>query len=310
MKYYFAPMEGLTDMVYRRTHHEFYPGVDRYYTPFVSPTQHHVFTQRQLRELSAENNAGVPVVPQLLGKNADDFLWAVNALADMGYTEVNLNLGCPSSTVTAKGKGSGFLAHPVMLEQFLETIYTASPLPISIKSRLGMESPEEFDRILSIYNRFPVCELILHPRTKREMYNGAVHMDAFQRAQEIARMPVCYNGDLFTPDDVNRFSDAYPAIECVMIGRGLVADPAMTTKLLGGRNDKAMLRQFHLALCGQYVDVFESEANAMPRMKAIWAHMLGRFDGGEKHRKALIKTKRWGDFLAVTEDIFQTYDLL
>lgn len=310
MNYYLAPMEGLTDMVYRCAHHRHYPGIDRYYTPFISPTQDHLFTPRQLRELSPENNAGVPLVPQLLGKNAEDFLWAVNELADMGYREVNLNLGCPSATVTAKGKGSGFLAHPEELERFLETVYAHSPIAISIKSRLGMEEPEEFRPILDIYNRFPVAELILHPRTRREQYREPVHPEAFQYAMEAASMPLAYNGDLFTIPDVKRFCDRFPETTSLMIGRGLMADPAMVTKLRGGVGDKKTLEHFHRELCQRYPRVFESEANAMRRMKAIWTHLLPRFRGGEEFRKAIVKTRHWKDFLSVTDRVFRQCELL
>ena len=310
MNYYFAPMEGLTDMVFRCAHHRHYPGMDRYYTPFISPTQDHLFTPRQLRELSPENNAGIPLVPQLLGKNAEDFLWAVNVLADMGYREVNFNLGCPSGTVTAKGKGSGFLAYPEELERFLETVYSHSPIAVSIKSRLGMEEPEEFRRILDIYNQFPVAELILHPRTRKEQYREPVHPEAFQYAVETARMPLAYNGDLFTIPDVEKFSCAFPDTHSIMIGRGLMADPAMVIKLQGGRSSKKTLESFHDELCRQYPLVFESEPNAMRRLKAIWSHLLPRFQGGENFRKSLIKTRRWTDFLNVTRDIFHHCDLM
>lgn len=310
MNYYLAPMEGLTDMVYRCAHARHYPGIDRYYTPFVSPTQNHLFTPRQLRELCPENNAGVPLVPQLLGKNAEDFLWAVNTLADMGYEEVNLNLGCPSGTVTAKGKGSGFLAHPEELEVFLEEIYAKSPIAISIKSRLGMEEPEEFRRILAIYNRFPVAELVLHPRTRREQYREPVHPEAFRYTMENTSIPLAYNGDLFTIPDVERFQREFPQTDRIMIGRGIMADPAMVTKLRGIEADKHTLEAFHHELCARYPVVFENEGNALRRMKAIWNYILPRFRGGESFRKAIIKTKRWQDFLSVTGDVFRQCDLI
>ena len=309
MKYYFAPMEGITDMVYRCAHHRHYPGIDRYYTPFVSPTQNHLFTPRELRELSPENNAGVPLVPQLLGKNAEDFLWAVNVLADMGYEEVNLNLGCPSGTVTAKGKGSGFLAHPEDLERFLETVYSLSPVAVSIKSRLGMESPEEFYGLLEMYNRFPVAELILHPRTRREMYREPVHTEMFRYTLEQAKMPVAYNGDLFTASLVEKLTAGFPAVDSIMIGRGLTADPAMVTKLRGGEDRKETLEAFVDELARRYPVVFESEGNALRRMKAIWNNILPRFAGGESYRKALSKTKHLWEFLSLTGSIFRNCDL-
>lgn len=309
MELEFAPLEGVTDALYRRTHRAFYPGVDRYYTPFISPTQNRRFTPRELRELSPDNNQDVPLVPQLLGKNAGDFLWAANTLADMGYEEVNLNLGCPSGTVTAKGKGAGFLTHPDVLDAFLEEVFAAAPGRVSIKTRLGLNDPGEFPRLLEIFNRYPVSRLIVHPRTGAEMYRGSVHLDAFAHAVGNAAAPVCYNGDIFTLSDFHRFTAAFPQTNTVMIGRGLAADPALAVRLRGGTGDKQTLKNFHDALCKGYPILFGSASSAMHRMKAIWMYMLNTFQGGEAFRKKLIKAKRWEDFRAVTEDVFQTLEM-
>lgn len=303
-------MEGLTDMVYRRVHRKYYPGMDRYYTPFVSPTQNHCFSPRELRELSPDNNAGVPLVPQLIGKNADDFLWAVYELAQLGYKEVNLNLGCPSGTVTAKGKGAGFLATPDKLDAFFESIFSSSPIAISVKTRLGIEQPEEFGPILEIYNRYPIRELIIHPRTKREMYNGGVHLDIFSQATKNTTLPICYNGNLFTVEDICDFSHTFPNVDAVMLGRGLVADPGMIARTKEYLSDKNTLQKFHTELCDSYSHVFGSQSSALPRMKAIWSCMLPSFENGEQFRKGLIKAKRWTDFIAITDQIFQTSSLL
>jgi len=308
MKYYFAPMEGLTDMVYRCAHRKYYPGMDRYYTPFVSPTQNHCFTSRELRELSPENNKNIPLVPQLIGKNPEDFLWAANELAEMGYREVNLNLGCPSGTVTAKGKGAGFLAHPDKLDAFFETVFSSCPIDISVKTRLGMESPEEFGLILAIFNRYPICELIIHPRTKREMYTGDVHPDVFQIAAENTSLPLCYNGNLFSLEDVEHTLTLFPDLTAVMLGRGLVSDPGMITRLNGCAADLTRLYSFHRELCENYCIVFGSQSSALPRMKAIWSCMLTSLPTGETFRKQLIKTKRWPDFICLIDQFFQTVD--
>lgn len=306
MKYYFAPMEGLTDMVYRQVHRKHYPGLDRYYTPFVSPTQNHCFTPKEMRELSPQNNAGVPLVPQLLGKNAEDFLWAARELAALGYQEVNLNLGCPSNTVAAKGKGSGFLAFPDRLDQFLEAIFTSAPLNISVKTRLGVESADEFSRILEIYNRYPICELIIHPRTKKEMYTGGVHLDIFERALELSHSTVCYNGNLTSPEDCLRLSGHFPAVDRIMLGRGLIADPGMIVRLNGGTSDRQTLMRFHQSLCDGYLQVFGRPSAALPRMKAIWIAMLPKFQNGDAWKKQLIKAKHWSDFLTVIDQILIT----
>ena len=172
MNYYFAPMEGITGAVFRRTHHEFFPGIDKYFMPFITPTTQEKLTPRQKRDVLPEYNEGVPAVPQLLTRAAADFIWAANTLASLGYAEVNLNLGCPSGTVTAKGKGAGFLAHPDELDRFLDAVFSACTVPISIKTRLGVHDPAEFEALLEIYSRYPVAELTIHPRVRQDFYKG------------------------------------------------------------------------------------------------------------------------------------------
>ncbi|MDD6372658.1 MAG: tRNA-dihydrouridine synthase family protein, partial [Eubacteriales bacterium] len=206
MEYYFAPMEGLTDSVYRRLHHKYFSGVDKYYMPFFSPTVHRSLTEREARELPLADSESFTAVPQLLTKNAEDFLWAARQCADRGYGEVNLNLGCPSGTVFSKGKGSGMLRDPDGLERFLDAIFISSPLPISLKTRLGVEDSEEFERLLEIYNRYPVSLLIVHPRVRKAFYTGDVDMASFEMALVKSKNPVCYNGNLSSLEDIRSFS--------------------------------------------------------------------------------------------------------
>ena len=205
MRYYFAPMEGVTTAQFRRVHASLFPGADRYYTPFLSPTSDRRFTARELREILPENNAGVPVVPQLLTGSAGDFLWAAGELADMGYGEVDLNLGCPSATVTAKGKGAGLLRTPDALERLLDGIFEKTPLPVSVKTRIGYYDPAEWEALLALYRRYPIAELTVHCRTRAELYAGEVHREAFDRAREVLNTPLCFNGNLFTVEDVAAF---------------------------------------------------------------------------------------------------------
>ena len=156
MRYYFAPLEGLTDSIYRKLHYRYFGGPDWYYTPFLSPTIHRTLTNREKRELPRADLAGIPVVPQVLTKNAEDFVWLAGVCRDLGYSEINLNLGCPSGTVTAKGKGAGMLRDLDALDRFLDGIFSQSPLFISVKTRIGFESSEEWENLLELYNRYPM----------------------------------------------------------------------------------------------------------------------------------------------------------
>ena len=302
MRYYFAPMEGLTDTIFRRLHHRYFPGVDRYYTPFFSPTGHRALTAREARELPPADSIGYRAVPQLLTKVPEDFVWMARQFRELGYEEVNLNLGCPSGTVTAKGKGSGMLRDLPALSAFMDGIFGQDDLTISVKTRIGFASPEEFPAILDILNQYPIKELTVHPRVRTAFYKGAVDLEAFAYALRNSRAPVCYNGDLRSMADIAAVHEQYPQVESVMVGRGLIADPGMLTP--GGTNIAA-LEEFHNALFEEYLVAFGGSRNAMFRLKEHWGLLLSRFPVPEKLSKRLRKTTDLGEFRAVTGEIFR-----
>ena len=306
MQYYFAPMEGLTDSVFRRLHHTYFPGVDRYYMPFISPTQHRTLTNREARELPVADRVPFTAIPQVLTKVAEDFVWAAGQCADRGYTEVNLNLGCPSGTVVSKGKGSGMLSDPDNLDRFLDAVFSASPIPVSVKSRLGLTDPQEFPRLLEIYNRYPIQELTLHPRVRKAFYSGSVDMEMFSYCAENSKNPVCYNGDICNLEDINRIEARFHQVRSVMIGRGLIGDPGMLTP--GGTTVEALEEMFN-ALLDEYIVLFGGSRNAMFRLKEHWGMLLHRFEDSEKLGKRLRKTTDLDEYKTITQEIFHTLKL-
>ena len=295
MRYYFAPMEGLTDSVYRRLHHKYFGGVDRYYMPFISPTVHRELTAREAREVPFADTESFVAVPQIMTKVPEDFLWAAGQCKERGYGEVNLNLGCPSGTVVAKGKGSGMLRDTDALDRFLDAIFQSAPLPISVKTRLGLESADEFPALLEIFNRYPIQELSVHPRVRKQFYTGNVNKEMFAFALEYSKNPLCYNGDIQTKAE----ADAIPT-GSVMIGRGLIADPGM---LCGGTKvDK--LAPFMAELEEEYTRLFGGVRNAMFRLKEHWGMLLPRFQNSEKLGKRLRKTTDLAEYHAIIDEIF------
>ena len=286
----FAPMEGVTDAVFRRMHHRFFGGVARYWMPFWSPTQDHVLTPRVRREILPEANRDVAVVPQLLTKSEADFLWAAGELHAMGYQEVNLNLGCPSGTVTAKGKGAGFLGDLPRLRRFLDAVFEKAPLEISIKTRLGIEDPGEFGAILELYHQYPVRELVIHARVLRDQYRRPARPELLKDILPACRLPLIYNGDLKTVEDCRVFAGTYPEVERVMVGRGLLADPALARRAAGGGHlTGEELLAFNEALWEAYCWAFGSRRNAMLRMKEHWRYWGLLLEDGGKTAKALRK---------------------
>jgi len=232
---------------------------------------------------------------------AEDFLWAAQECKNRGYDEVNLNVGCPSGTVVAKKKGSGMLEDPENLDRFLDAVFASSPLPISLKTRLGLTDPDEFPRILEIYNQYPMKELTIHPRVRKQFYDGDVDMEMFRYALENSKNPLCFNGNLRNLTEVKAFEQEFPQIEAVMVGRGLIGNPAMLEP--GGQKK---LKDFHDALLQTYIEEFGGARNAMFRMKENWRHMICLFDGNEKLWKKLRKTTDVGEYRAIVAEIFGT----
>lgn len=310
MRYYFAPMEGLTGSLFRKVHYELFPGADRYYTPFISPTAEHVFTSRERREILPDITRGIPLVPQLLTKNAGDFLWAARALADMGYEEVNLNLGCPSRTVTAKGKGSAMLGDVEALRRFLDELFTgADGLRVSVKTRIGVKDVEEFPDILALYNQYPIRELTIHPRTTKEMYKGLAHRDVFAAAMSATKLPLCYNGDVTVPSEAKEMEDAFPGLQAVMIGRAAVRNLALFRQIQGGASmRKEELRAFHEAMYAGYRELFDRRI-AMKKMKELWNGLIHNFADSDKIAKKLARSEDVDQFDFWVEAAFQELNL-
>lgn len=304
-RYDFAPLDGITKVVFRRVWAAHFGGADRYFIPFFSPTLHHILTDRDWREIDPANNGGLPLVPQVMTRCASDFLWAAEVVADMGYTEVNLNLGCPSGTVTAKGKGSGFLARPEELERFFDEVFSKIQMPVSVKTRLGVSSPEEFNRLLEIYNQYPIVCLTIHARVRDEKYRGPVHLEEFAQALENSKNPVCYNGDLRTVEEVRALEERFPTLNAAMIGRGAVADPALFRKLRGGpAATREELQAFTQDLFREYQAFYGQTGHAAQRMREVWFYLIHLFENAERLNKKMRRFKNPGEYEAAEAAIF------
>ena len=308
MNYYVAPMEGLTDRVWRQAHQKWFGWAGapaKYYAPFLSPPENRVLIKKKMAELAPEANPGAPVVPQLLAKDGALAAWMVGQLRQLGYTEVNLNFGCPSGTVTAKGKGSGMLRDLDKLDAFLAALFAEAEGPLTVKTRLGVEKPEEFAAVLEVYNRYPIAELTIHPRVMRQQYRGIADREAFAKALPECRMPVCYNGDLTTVEQLRALEADFPAVQSLMVGRGIIADPALFRQALGGpAATKEELRGYLDDLYQGYTALFGSAGCAISRMKGHWFYLIHRFEGSERLEKQLRKLREPWEYETVVNQIF------
>lgn len=334
MKFYLAPLEGVTGYIFRNALEEYFPGTDRYFTPFIVPDQKHALRKRELRDVLPENNQVKELVPQILTSDPVRFVETAKALAEYGYEEVNLNLGCPSGTVVAGGRGAGMLADVEKLDCFLDQIFRDMDLRISVKTRIGIERPEEGYTLMKIYNQYPISEVIIHPRTRKEYYKGEPHLDVFSELLAMSQHPVCYNGNLFTVRDYEQFRARFPQVERVMIGRGVLADPGLMQRLKSfehaqktgedsGRKENGMeqprseiyrtgkqeLRAFHDTIFRQYREIFDEDKNAIFHMKELWSYLVHSFEGSKPYAKKLRKTSSLNEYRCEVGNLFRACDL-
>lgn len=301
MKLEMAPLEGLTTYIFRNAYAKYFGHMDKYYTPFLSLHKEKEFNHKERQEVLPENNKGLCVVPQVLTNSSEDFLRAARTLKELGYEEVNINLGCPSGTVVPKGKGAGMLEEPKGLEQFLEKCFAKTPVKISVKTRLGMDEEEEWERLLTIYNGFPLEELIVHARVREDYYQKPVRLEAFGKALLESKCPVCYNGDIFTVEDYERLTERFPDLKAVMLGRGILRNPGLAEEIVnrvkieeatvGKEEYYTKLWAFHDEIYIGYQQIMSGDRNVLFKMKEFWSYLICSFPDKEKRLKELHKLK-------------------
>lgn len=311
MKYYLAPMEGITGHVYRNAYKKYFDNIDKYFTPFIVPNQSLSLKTKELRDLLPENNLGLNIVPQILTNDAEGFILTANKLKQLGYDEINLNLGCPAGTVVSKKRGSGFLAFKDELDKFLDEIYKTCDMKISVKTRLGKDSPEEFYKIIEIYNKYPLEELIIHPRTREDFYGNTPNLKIFEEALTLSKHSICYNGDIFTVSNYNDIADKFKEIDKVMLGRGILANPGLIGEIKGNKFlTKETLKDFHDELFENYTILLNEDKNAMYRMKELWGYMSHIFTNNKKYYKKIKKAQKAKDYKEAVARLFEEQEII
>ena len=308
MYYDLAPMEGITTYIYRSTFEKYYGGIDRYYTPFLASMH---LSSREKNEVLPEHNEGMTLIPQILSNRADEFLKITKTLQDFGYDTVNLNLGCPSGTVVSKHRGSGFLAVPDELDTFLAEIFDKCPLNTSIKTRLGISDESEWDTILKIYEKYPIRELIIHTRLQKDFYKLPTRPHTFAAARKLG-IPLCYNGDITSPEAQQAALTADPHIDRFMLGRGIIGDPELIESLSGGTpaRDKDRLQSFLTDICDRYLaEMSGGERNTLYKLKEIWVYLGALFTDADKYVKKIKKANRLAEYESAMLALFDNCEM-
>lgn len=299
VKYYMAPLESVTTWIYRQAHAKIYGRLDKYFIPFLEPHEKRDFKTRELQEILPEHNENIYAVPQILTNRSEGFIKLAKALKDWGYEEVNLNLGCPSKTVVTKGKGSGFLAKPEKLERFLTEIFDAlsGEVKISVKTRIGKEDPEEFPALLELFNKYPMEELIIHPRVQKDGYGNVPRLELYELAEKQSVNPLCYNGDLYTREQIRNFAERFPGTERLMFGRGFLRDPGLLYN--EGKDPKDIFEKFwafHDLVYEGYQEKNMGDRNVLFKMKELWSYQVYQFSEPERLFKTFKKVQDCNEY--------------
>lgn len=302
MKLLFAPLEGITNFVYRNTHKEMFGFSDEYYSPFITPSEDDKVNRKGLNDIVPENNPDIVIKPQVLTNSAEAFLKFTEKIKNVGYDEVNLNFGCPSKTVVKKGKGSGFLKEPEKVEAFLDAVFIEKPMKISVKTRTGFFDGSEMDNLMEIYNKYPLEMLIIHPRTRSDFYNGVPDLDVFKKAFYNSKNPVCYNGNIDTVEDYERIKAMFPELRYVMLGRGVIRNPALMREIRGGEKiTTSEIVAFSKKLAENYQNTLRSETFTLNKLKEVWMYMIQNYPEEKKIFKTIRKANKLCDFMGAVE---------
>jgi tRNA-dihydrouridine synthase len=306
MEFYFAPFEGITGYIYRNAYMDiFEEKPEKFFAPFIAVSGQGMTKHREFMDVNPQNNRDLYLVPQLLGNNGAAFVACLRQLEQMGYQEVNLNIGCPYGTVVSKKKGAGLLADKELLRQILDEVFTETSLAVSVKTRVGMESPKEWAQILDIYNEYPLSELIIHPRVREDFYKNKPIMETYAYALKNSRAKVCYNGDIFRVEDYKKLTEDFPDTKCVMLGRGMLCNPLLLSRIKrGGEINKELIKAFHDRLYGNYRQMISGDVNTLFKMKELWNYMQYLFENREKYVKKIRKAQRAAEYESAVRALF------
>jgi tRNA-dihydrouridine synthase B len=310
IRLYMAPMKGFTDHLFRSAFTDHFDGFDLAVAPFITTKQGHRIKRKTIKDLLPENNTRLPVVPQILSKSAGDFIVLANYLYDLGYGTVNWNLGCPYPMVANKQRGSGMLPHTDRIQTFLDSVIPGLHGALSIKMRLGWKDSTDIFRLLSVIDSYPLAEIIIHPRTGMQRYEGVVDLDAFEACMTMTHHPVVYNGDIRTVDNFRQLFQRFDGVHAWMIGRGCLADPFLPGCIRTGADDIQdkiyRMQQFHEALFEAYSHVLDGPSHVMNKMKGLWRYFSLPFEDCKNTMKKITKTRRPDQYLERVNLFFDT----
>lgn len=306
--FYLAPLRGITDCFFRTAFEKYFGRFDFLMTPFIPTVKGKAVARSHIKDILSEDNDRKRVIPQIIGNNPEEILTLASCLTDLGYSTVNWNLGCPFTPVTRKKRGSGLLPYPEMIRSILDKLVPSLSCSLSVKVRLGLNDKHDLEKVIPVFNDFPLSEVIIHPRTGSQEYSGCVDIEAFRICASECRHRVVYNGDIFTADDFANLSKSFPEINRWMIGRGVIANPFLLQALRGcdAEPDRSRLRLFHDEFYCNVSRILSGPAHVLGRMKGLWLYLAGSFPEEKKLLKKIQKTKSIASYMELIDSVLKS----
>jgi tRNA-dihydrouridine synthase len=293
---YSSPLQGYTNFRFRNAFQKHFGGIDFYMAPYIRLSGKQEIKRANERDLLPANNHSLDLIPQIITKDASEFILVAKYVQDLGYNELNWNLGCPYPMVAKRGMGSGLLKSPAIIDEVLKQVFAESEIKISVKMRLGNERTDEFLHVLPILDKYPLENISIHPRIGKQLYKGDVYLDEFARCMELSKHTLIYNGDITSVQRFREMKDRFPGIENWMIGRGLIADPFLPTMIKADtldypKNKVEIFRQFHDTLFASYEEALSGSKHVLQKMYYFWEYFIHSFPNSGKGLKMIKKAQ-------------------
>lgn len=304
-----SPLQGFTDFRFRNAFNHFFGGIDTFYSPYIRLNGKLEIKPAYQRDILPENNIGLEVIPQIITNDADEFLFVANYVQQLGYKELNWNLGCPYPMVTKCGMGSGLISDAPKINEILKKVHSESDIIVSMKMRLGYDTTDEILDVLPILDSYPLKNIAIHARIGKQLYKGGVHLDAFKKCVDTAKHKLYYNGDITTVEVFRKMQKQFPTIDHWMIGRGLIADPFLPGMIRSNttnypENKLKVFSDFHDTLYANYADALSGQTHLLLKMYHLWEYFSATFNDPRKTLKKIKKAKSIKNYDAAVKDIF------
>jgi tRNA-dihydrouridine synthase len=293
---YSSPLQGFTDFRFRNAFQTYFGGIDKYIAPYIRVNGKTEIKPASERDLLPANNSSLDLIPQIITKDADEFLFVAKYVQKLGYTELNWNLGCPYPMIAKKGMGSGLLSMPDKINEILNRVFAESDIHLSVKMRLGYENPQEIFQVLPVLERYHLANITIHPRIGKQLYKGEVDLNTFEECLGLSSHKIFYNGDITSVRGFREMKERFPAVNHWMIGRGLIADPFLPAMIKADNpvypeNKYEIFNSFHDALFCSYEEALSGQKHLLMKMYSFWELFIHSFPNSPKGLKKIKKAQ-------------------